>query len=69
MFNPRELVQLRIATDLKIASLKRGMNTAREPAFRALYESELAEYSTLQARLLKEVAHGVSQEDGARKKS
>lgn len=56
MFSQRELVQLRIATDMKIASLKRGMNTAREPAFRQLYESELSDYSALQLKLLKEVS-------------
>lgn len=57
MLSKEDLVRCRVAVDLKIASLRRGQNTAKEPAFRDLFTQELNSFTLLQSNLLQELAN------------
>lgn len=67
MFSRNELLALRVAVEQKIASVKRGVNTSKEPEFKALYERSLVEYNSLLAKLQEVSAHEAVK-DGSGKK-
>lgn len=50
--NPQEILLIIAAIDLALASRRRGMNTAKNPAFKELYEKDLREYVALEQKLL-----------------
>ena len=57
------------AIDVKLASLRRGMNSARSPSFKEVYESEIAAYNAVRTKIEKEYHSGGStKEDNQAKK-
>lgn len=70
MFTAMDKLMLVEAVNIKLQSLRRGVNTSRSPEFKALFERQVSDYSGLHLKLsAMEVTNGQVQEgDGTRKK-
>lgn len=68
MFSDHELSMLAEALETKLQSLRRGVNTSRQPEFKALYERQVAEYSALQSKVVLGGSGNEASSDGSRKK-
>lgn len=54
MFTQMELAMLRHGLECKMSSLRRAVNTHKEPEFKALAERHLAEYTALDFKVAQE---------------